>query len=176
MSRDLVPLNRHRLASPVGKEGRTHMGIRRIRNAAYKSDVLHRKTIAWTIAILASVAGVTVAQSFDISRWTIDGGGGQSSDGDLALWGTIGQVDAGPDGVKTTGDSFELTGGIWIQIPLGDCEDDGDVDLHDHDRFAACISGPTLATSEECRCFDVDRNLKTDLHDFAIIQTTHTGS
>lgn len=92
--------------------------------------------------------------------------------GEFQLSGTIGQPDAG----TMTGNTFELTGGFWFEIPLGDCEDDGDVDLFDYDQFQACLKGPNSSVSSECRCFDVDRSRSVDLADFAVIQVTHTGS
>ncbi len=140
------------------------------------------KSKAYPFGILvaaASVAGATWAgeQEFEITRSTIDGGGVmRSTGGDLELSGTMGQLDAGSAAPKSTGGDFELTGGFWMQIPLGDCEDDGDVDLSDHDLFTSCITGPNAATSDGCRCFDVNLSNTVDLVDFAIAQTTYTGS
>ena len=148
-----------------------------VRDGGQGSKRRRQEVIAWCVVVLASVAVVSTGQEFDMSRWSIDGGGVmRSTSGDLELSGTIGQFDASFAAPKLTGDAFELTGGVWIQIALGDCEDDGDVDLHDHDRFTACITGPNAAPSDECRCFDVDRNNTVDLVDFAVIQTVYTGS
>lgn len=120
---------------------------------------------------------VAIGQEFEITRSTIDGGGVmRSTGGDFELSGSIGQFDASSAAPKLTGGDFELTGGFWMQIPLGDCEDDGDVDLSDHNQFTACITGPDAATSDACRCFDVNRSNTVDLVDFAIVQTTYTGS
>lgn len=49
------------------------------------------------------------AGSFDISWFSIDGGGGESSGGAFVLHATIGQPDAG----VSTGGIFSLTGGFW---------------------------------------------------------------
>ena len=46
----------------------------------------------------------------------------------------------------------------------------------DHERFTACITGPNAATSDGCRCFDVNRSNTVDLVDFSIVQTAFTGS
>ena len=131
------------------------------------------------VATAACVAGVAWAgePEFEITRSTIDGGGVMRSTGeDVELSGTIAQFDAGSAGPKMTGGEFELTGGFWTQIPLGDCEDDGDVDLRDHDRFTGCATGPGSGPpNSECRCFDVNRDGHVDMADFAVIQTTHTG-
>lgn len=59
-----------------------------------------RKALATTLApivstILTGLAQTASAQPFDISWYTIDGGGGTSSAGQFQLSGTIGQHDAG---------------------------------------------------------------------------------
>jgi hypothetical protein len=116
-------------------------------------------------------AGLAAADEFEISRSTIDGGGVMfSAATDFELSGTIGQPDAG----SMSGGEFELTGGFWFAIPLGDCEDDGDVDLFDYAGFEACITGPGQAVDFGCRCYDVDRNGTVDLADFAVTQATFT--
>ena len=63
-------------------------------------------------ALLICAAPLAYAQ-FELSWYTIDGGGGRSSTGggfDLA--GTIGQPDAASN-PTLTGGTFELTGGFW---------------------------------------------------------------
>jgi hypothetical protein len=47
---------------------------------------------------------------YDLSWWTVDGGGGTSENGGYVLEGTIGQPDAGP--TLSEGD-FTLIGGFW---------------------------------------------------------------
>ncbi len=134
--------------------------------------------IAICVGVLGFVArGVSGPPEYEITRSTIDGGGVMRSTGDdFELSGTIGQFDAGSAAPKLTGGDFELTGGFWMQIPLGDCEDDGDVDLRDHRGFTDCATGPGGGPpSRECRCFDVNRDGQVDMADFAVIQTTHTG-
>lgn len=60
-------------------------------------------------AALCCAAGTASAQ-LDISRFTIDGGGGtHSTGGNFAVGGTIGQPDAG----RLSGSSFTLRGGFW---------------------------------------------------------------
>lgn len=49
------------------------------------------------------------AQNYDVSWWTIDGGGGTSTGGSYALSGTIGQPEAG----VMNGGSYTLAGGFW---------------------------------------------------------------
>ncbi len=52
---------------------------------------------------------VPEAGSYDLSWWTIDGGGGASSGAGTTLDGTSGQPDAG----VLTGDVYGLAGGFW---------------------------------------------------------------
>ena len=57
------------------------------------------------------LAGVALAAgSYDLSWWTVDGGGGTSSGNGYALNGTIGQPDAG---MVAGGGGYTLEGGFW---------------------------------------------------------------
>ncbi len=63
--------------------------------------------------LLLALAGVALAQSggsYDLSWWTVDGGGGAVSSGSYILMGTAGQPDAG---AALTGGGYILTGGFW---------------------------------------------------------------
>ncbi len=61
-------------------------------------------------AVLLSVAWVGLAQGgYDLSWWTVDGGGGPSSGGSYTLSGTFGQPDAG----VVAGGGYTLGGGFW---------------------------------------------------------------
>ncbi len=123
---------------------------------------------------LADPAGGGGPADYDLSWFTVDGGGAMFSTGDdYELSGTIGQPDAAN---VMEGGEFELTGGFWFRIPLGDCEDDGDVDLNDFEAFEACLTGPdTPVVDGACRCFDVDRNNAVDLVDLATVQANFTS-
>lgn len=65
------------------------------------------------IALLTFLAPVVLAQSgggYDLSWWTVDGGGYTWSEGGgYALGGTIGQPDAG----VLQGSGYTLAGGFW---------------------------------------------------------------
>jgi len=56
-----------------------------------------------------SYAFAQAGGGFDLSWFTIDGGGGISTGGDFSLSGTIGQPDAG----VLSGGDFTLNGGFW---------------------------------------------------------------
>jgi hypothetical protein len=63
----------------------------------------------------ALLAGVVLAQSpeqtYDLSWWTVDGGGGTSAAaGNYTLDGTAGQPDPGP---VLSGEGYNLEGGFW---------------------------------------------------------------
>jgi hypothetical protein len=75
----------------------------------------------FTLAVLLLLISVALAQSsdgvsaristgYDLSWWTVDGGGGKTSDDGYILMGTIGQLDAGP--VLSSG-GYTLIGGFW---------------------------------------------------------------
>ncbi len=128
-------------------------------------------SLAIGVALAVTVTAALAAPEYSMVRWTVDAGGGTSSDGRFELTGTIGQPDAG----SHSGGGYTLTGGFWFQIPPGDCEEDGDVDLLEHQLFTTCVAGPLDPVAPACLCFDVDRSGTVDLADVALIQASHTG-
>jgi len=70
-------------------------------------------------AVLATIGGAASAQGgYDLSWWTMDGGGGMfSTSGNYSLGGTIGQPDAGllrsTASKAVTGPGYTLAGGFW---------------------------------------------------------------
>ncbi len=110
---------------------------------------------------------------FDLTRYTIDGGGiMRSTGGGFELSATTGQPDTG---VLTAG-PFELSGGFWFALTPTDCNEDGGVNLFDYSAFESCLTGPAAGVATGCECFDVDRSGTVDLRDFTIAQTAFTGS
>ena len=123
-------------------------------------DVSMNKIIVAILIILvvSTVAGIAFASSggdYEISWWTIDGGGGTSSGGGYEISGTIGQPEAG----VMAGGSYVLSGGFWpgskwcfVGMPdmfnflqdwlktgagwAGDLNDDNSVDLVDYNIIA----------------------------------------
>ena len=133
--------------------------------------------IRWMQCVAAmeiiGTVGLAGPPDYEITRSTIDGGGVmRSAADDYELSGTIGQ----PDASVMTGDDYQLSGGFWFPIPPGDCEDDGDVDLFDHNQFEGCLVGPQGGVPRGCKCFDVDRSGDVDMVDFAAAQAFFTGS
>jgi hypothetical protein len=92
------------------------MTITRIRNEV----LAMKKTIeagAWSaigIISLMMLLSSTANAEYELSWYTIDGGGGRSSGGDFTLTGTIGQ----PDAAWSKGGNYELLGGFWPGGPL----------------------------------------------------------
>ncbi len=96
---------------------------------------------------------------FELSWFTVDGGGGTSSGGDFVLSGTAGQPDAG----DLAGGDFVLSGGFWQPAPSGgpcnsacvwDIDGSGDVRVPDLIKLLSCW-GP-LTGDQDCACLDID--------------------
>ena len=66
--------------------------------------------LAGLLILLLANAVMAAPQALDLSWWTVDGGGGNSSGGDYTISGTIGQPDAG----YLTGGDFTLRGGFAL--------------------------------------------------------------
>lgn len=69
---------------------------------------------ALVMLLLVMFCGSTAMGEYEISWYTIDGGGGRSSGGPYNLVGTIGQ----PDAAWSRGGDYELLGGFWPGGPL----------------------------------------------------------
>ena len=130
-------------------------------------------TLGIVPALLAT--GGVLAGDYEMTRWTIDGGGvTRSIGGNFELSGTIGQPDAG---ALMTGPNLELTAGFWFRLVSDDCNSDGGVNLYDHaDLVGACLSGPDLYPGDDdCLCFDQDGDGDVDLRDLAAFQKAFAG-
>ena len=86
--------------------------------------------------LLVMFCGATSMGDYELSWYTIDGGGGVSTGGSYTLTGSIGQPDAG----YMYGENYEMLGGFWTGGPL--CF----VDFEDFARFAELwlVTGPDL--------------------------------
>ncbi len=127
------------------------------------------KTYVHGVVVAAIVLTGVAKGEFELSRYSINGGGAmRSTGGDFELSGTIGQPDAG----VLVGGGFTLSGGFWFSTPPGDCNQDGAAGLSDVISFVDCLRGPgSDPTKGPCRCFDVDGSGGVDLADFAVLQT-----
>ena len=137
------------------------------------------------LAIVAVAGGVFVAvaftdaasfaeePTFEINRFTIDGGGQMlSAGGGFELSGTIGQPDAG----ALSGGGLTLAGGFWFGQSPGDSNEDGGINLLDYVELNACASGPDGGfVAPSCACFDVDEDQDVDLEDVAAFQRAFSG-
>jgi hypothetical protein len=77
------------------------------------------KTFYAGMAVIAVLLGERCARaqsggSFELSWWTVDGGGGASTGGQFTLSGTAGQPDAG----TLAGGRFKLEGGFWSALQV----------------------------------------------------------
>ena len=76
-----------------------------------------QKILSFALALALGLfwfTGVVLAQTgggYDLSWWTVDGGGGKSEGGGYTLMGTAGQADAS---ASLTGGGYTLTSGFWI--------------------------------------------------------------
>lgn len=124
-----------------------------------------RESLTVAALVLTTVA---VGQTYEISRKTVDGGGGmRSTGGSFELSGTIGQPDAG----ALTGGPFVLNGGFWFPLAASDCNVDGIVDLYDYVPFVDCVTGPDSGSvSAGCTCADQDQDGDVDLSDWGALQ------
>lgn len=80
-------------------------------------QIINNKMFWVAIVIWTTVAFAPFAKSdglYELSWYTIDGGGGSSSGGPYVLMGTIGQ----PDAAWSSGGQYELLGGFWPGGPL----------------------------------------------------------
>lgn len=86
------------------------------------------------IGALSITLAATAGADYEITSFTIDGGGGKSAQDGFALEGTIGQPDGGP---ALSGDEWTLCGGFWpaagggFDPCPGDLDDDGSVAVSD---------------------------------------------
>jgi hypothetical protein len=70
-----------------------------------------RLALTLVLVLIVFVSGIALAAgSYDLSWWTVDGGGGTSNGNGYTLNGSLGQPDAG---TLASGGEYTLTGGFW---------------------------------------------------------------
>lgn len=127
-----------------------------------------RRYLVSTLAVLLLGQVTLLADVFDLTWFTVDGGGATfSTGGGFVLGGTIGQPDAGSNASPMTGGTFELVGGFWpvtnVCYCLGDLTHDGVKDARDVQKFTDC-----LLAAANCSCADVDAANGVTLDDAAV--------
>jgi len=115
-----------------------------------------KRNLTCVFIFVASLAVASVFAQYEISWYTVDGGGAMNSTGGgFELGGTIGQPDAQVAPVMFGG-TFELTGGFWpvanVCYCLSDMTADGKKDGKDVQKFVGCI-----LTGGDCACADADQ-------------------
>lgn len=87
------------------------MSPRRIPSATRHKGPSHLKRVLVACILLLAAVPVLAqsAATYELSWWTVDGGGGTSSDGVYSLTGTAAQPEAG----LVSGGTFTLAGGFW---------------------------------------------------------------
>jgi uncharacterized repeat protein (TIGR01451 family) len=96
-----------------------------------------------TVAVLASLAlailaSAADAQPYDVSWWSVDGGGGASSGGPYVVTGTAGQPDAGG---PFAGGAYGLHSGFWSIAAGGAIGPQADLSVTKTDGQATAIPG-----------------------------------
>ncbi len=110
---------------------------------------------------------VASAGGFEVSWYTVDGGGGTSSGGDFVLRGTIGQPDAG----DLAGGDFTLRGGFWqtFGVDCGDCPTDVDGNGETEAFDLANLLGAWGAVTPDSACLDADDSGFIEAFDLAVL-------
>ncbi len=135
-----------------------------------------------SVAVVLILAGAGFAAylggDFDLSWYTIDGGGGESTGARFAVAGTIGQPDAG---VMAGGD-FSLSGGFraapagsaggCVRDPEWQCDGDVDGDGQVNPVDVGLVQAVFGSTHEQNLCnYDVDCDGQINPVDSGIVQS-----
>jgi len=107
---------------------------------------------------------------FEISWYTVDGGGGTSTGSGFVLSGTAGQPDAG----DLAGGGFTLRGGFWQPAVSGSCGDcptdvDGSGDTGAFDLANLLGAWGTCDPGDPCECLDADSDGSINAFDLAVL-------
>jgi hypothetical protein len=76
----------------------------------YKQTLPAMLLVAGVLLLSFSIVLAQPNNSYDLTWWTVDGGGDTATGGGFTLSGTIGQPEPGP---VSTGGGFTLTSGFW---------------------------------------------------------------
>jgi hypothetical protein len=65
-----------------------------------------------SLFIIVGTALASTTASYELSWWTVDGGGGESTSGNYSVNSSIGQ----PDTSTMSGGNYRLSGGFWGRV------------------------------------------------------------
>ncbi|MCZ6651476.1 MAG: hypothetical protein O7D91_00385 [Planctomycetota bacterium] len=102
---------------------------------------------------------------YDLSWYTVDGGGGTSTGDGFILRGTIGQPDSG----DLTGGGFVLRGGFWQPAACGDCPTDSDGSGNTGAFDLAILLGAWGPVTPDSDCLDADESGFIEAFDLAVL-------
>ena len=131
------------------------------------------------LALLCTITAPVLAQNYDLSWHTIDGGGTVSTSLEgYELVGTIAQADADGDVAELAADGYTLVGGFWAAVAphcscFADVNADDKIDGRDVQQFLDCA----LADAGDCACADLDRSgeiAPADVETFVELLLTET--
>jgi uncharacterized repeat protein (TIGR01451 family) len=105
-----------------------------------RSRVLSLALLA--VAGLALLPSGAAAQPYDVSWWTVDGGGGSSAGGSYVLTGTAGQPDAGG---PYAGAPYGLHSGFWALAAGGAIGPQADLSVSKTDGQASSVPGQPVS-------------------------------
>ena len=116
------------------------------------------------LLLTTALSGFT--QSYDLSWFTIDGGGGTSTGGNYSLTGTIGQPDAG----TLSGGSYTIAGGFWGVIAA--------MPSPGRPQLAVFVSGKnvTLSWPSPSTGFTLEENTTLNRATWSAVQQTITDN
>ena len=133
--------------------------------------VLNFKFVIPIFAIVALFFTGQATAQFEITSYSIDGGGGNSDGGAFEILGTIGQPESG---TESSGGGFSMTGGFQPSqqdpLLLGDLNGDGIVDLLDIAPFVDAIFSTDYVPAA-----DINQDGTVDLLDVAPFVAILTG-
>ena len=143
----------------------------------------NRKFMIGSVAVVLVLGGAAFAAylggDFDLSWYSIDGGGCESTGARFAVAGTIGQPDAG----AMAGGDFELTGGFWdgassddgggcVRDPTWICDGDVDGDGQVNPVDSGLVQAAFGSADEADLCqYDVDCDGQINPVDSGIVQS-----
>jgi hypothetical protein len=126
-------------------------------------------------SVAAAACSSALAQPFDLSWNTLDGGGGTSTGGTFSLSGTIGQAEAG----TILAGSFDLCGGYWDTNAAGvacyaNCDNSTTAPILNVNDFI-CFQAKYAAGDSYANCDNSTTVPILNINDFICFQTKYAA-